>query len=228
MRLIEQGHAIMSRLRGVEMCKFLEEIGRVCYKSEEDITDTSYINFLQKRILDTGHESVLEHAGFTVRFVTDRGVTHEIVRHRIASYSQESTRYCNYAKSLIEEFACGTEAKVEAVFHNEDGSNISFIDPVDFELNERDFELLKAIEDHYMHSIGELKRTPQQARFFLPNGLKTEIVVTANVREWRHIFNLRTSRKAHPQMRGLMIPLLFHVRQEVPLLFDGIIVGLFD
>lgn len=222
MRLINQGHVIMSRLDGVEICKFLEEIGRVCYKSEEAIKEDSYINFLQKRILDTGHESILEHAGFTVRVVTDRGVTHEIVRHRIASYSQESTRYCNYAKSLIEEFACGTDAKIETVFHNEDGSNISFIDPVDFELTDRDLELLKIIEDHYMHSIGELKRTPQQARYFLPNGLKTEIVITANIREWRHIFNLRTSRKAHPQMRALMIPVLNEVQGRVPLLFDSI------
>lgn len=221
MKLLNQGHVIMSKLRGVEMCQFLEEIGRVCYKSEEAITSLSYDKFL-RMILKRGHESVLEHAGFTVRFVTDRGVTHEIVRHRIASYSQESTRYCNYAKSLTEEFACGTDAKVEAIFHNEDGSNISYIDPVDFELNEADLNLLKAIEDHYMHSIGELERTPQQARFFLPNGLKTEIVVTANVREWRHIFNLRTSRAAHPQMRALMTPVLDEVRGELPILFDSV------
>lgn len=148
-------------------------------------------------VVKRGHHSVIEHAIMSIRFICDRGVTHEIVRHRLAAYSQESTRYCNYSKI-----------------------DISFIIPGDFKLDSDDLELLELIEDHYNKCLNEKHRSPQQARYFLPNGLKTEIVMTCNLREWMHVFKLRCSKAAHPQMRELMIPLLEEVKTLVPIIFD--------
>jgi thymidylate synthase (FAD) len=182
----------------LDALQLIEAAGRTCYKSEDKITDTSAPAFAAM-ILKRGHESVIEHATATVRFICDRGVTHEIVRHRIASYSQESTRCCDYGKM-----------------------GIRFIIPGDFELNDADMALLKAIEDHYNHCLS-IGRSPQQARYFLPNGLKTEIVMTANLREWRHFFKLRTSAAAHPQMREVAIPLLAAMKERIPVIFDGLV-----
>jgi thymidylate synthase (FAD) len=176
----------------------IETAGRTCYKSEKEITETSAKKFVRKRVKD-GHYSVIEHAYMSVRFICDRGVTHEIVRHRLAAYSQESTRYCNYSKI-----------------------DISFIIPGDFKLDSDDLELLELIEDHYNKCLNRKHRSPQQARYFLPNGLKTEIVMTCNLREWMHIFKLRTSKAAHPQMRELMIPLLEEMKTLIPVIFDDI------
>lgn len=128
-------------------------------------------------------------------------MTHEIVRHRIASYSQESTRYCNYSNEKF-------------------GGEITFIQP-DFELSSEDKELLKIIESHYLLRLKQ-GLSPQQTRYFLPNGLKTEIVMTMNLREWRHFFKLRCSPKAHPQMREITIPLLEEFRKLIPVVFDDI------
>jgi thymidylate synthase (FAD) len=181
--------------------ELIEEAGRICYKSEDKITNDSAIDFA-KMLLKLGHESVVEHAVATVKFICDRGVTHEIVRHRIASYSQESTRYCNYGKI-----------------------GVKFITPSDFELDEDDYELLISIEEHYNNCLAK-GRTPQQARYFLPNGLKTEIIMTANLREWRHFFKLRTAKAAHPDMRNLTRPLLEEFKKEIPVIFDNILVDI--
>lgn len=180
-----------------EALQLIEVAGRTCYKSEDKITSDSAPKFAEM-ILKRGHESVLEHATATVRFICDRGVTHEIVRHRLASYSQESTRYCDYGKM-----------------------GIKFIIPGDFELDAADMSLLQVIEEHYNHCLS-IGRSPQQARYFLPNGLKTEIVMTANLREWRHFFKLRTSAAAHPQMREVAAPLLEKMKTRIPVIFDGI------
>jgi thymidylate synthase (FAD) len=180
---------------GEEILRRLERYGRTCYKSEDKITPESaraFVSMLIKR----GHESVLEHEKVTVRIICDRGVTHEIVRHRIASYSQESTRYCNYA------------------------GMVTYIQP-DFELTREDRLLLVAIEDHYEKRVREGLK-PQQARYFLPNGLKTEIVCTFNLREWRHFFRLRTSSAAHPQMREITVPMLAEFKKLIPVVFDDI------
>lgn len=177
--------------------KIIEQAGRVCYKSEDRIAEQSAIPFI-KGILKAGHESVIEHASATVRFITDRGVSHEIVRHRMASYSQESTRYVNYGKT-----------------------EIKFIIPGDFELDADDLWLLDAIEKHYNQCLWK-GRTPQQARYFLPNGVKTELIMTCNMREWRHFFQLRTPKPAHPQMRELVIPLLEEFKKQIPVIFDDI------
>jgi len=181
----------------VNTLEILELCGRVAYKSEDKITPGSAEKFLSL-ILTKKHESVLEHVGASMRFITDRGVSHEQVRHRIASFTQESTRYVNYSKR-----------------------GMAFIEPADFALEEDDVDLLYRIEEHYNKKLASGK-TPQQARYFLPNGIKTEIVVTANIREWRYILKLRTDKTAHPQMQDLMRQALAMFKEAVPILFDDI------
>jgi len=181
--------------------ELIELSGRCCYKSEDKITPDSAQKFA-KMLLNLGHESVIEHAVATVKFVCDRGITHEIVRHRIASYSQESTRYCNYGKL-----------------------GVKFVIPSDFELDASDKLLLAMIEQHYNHCLG-VGRTLQQARYFLPNGLKTEIIMTCNLREWIHFFKLRTSKKAHPDMWAITRPLLEKFKKAIPVIFDDILVDI--
>lgn len=182
----------------------LERYGRVCYKSDSSFTVESANKFLAG-ILKRGHESVIEHEKVTVIFVVDRGVSHEIVRHRIASYSQESTRYCNYSGDKF-----GNEITVIKPF---------FFDDIDkFE----DWEQAVEIAEHLYFSLIALGADAQEARSVLPNSLKTEIVVTMNFREWRHFFKLRCSPAAHPQMRQVAIPLLLMFNYHFPVLFDDI------
>lgn len=183
----------------------IERAIRTCYKSEDKIEEDSAIKIIQK-IKDNKHESCLEHGAITVRFICDRGVTHELVRHRIAAYSQESTRYCNYGKDKF-------------------GSEITVIEPFFFDKNDRDYwlwaEAMKGAETAYLKML-KCGCSPQEARSVLPSSLKTEIVVTANPREWRHIFTMRTSSAAHPQIRQIMCPLLTEFRMIWPTLFDDI------
>jgi len=195
---------------GIEILKKIERAGRTCYKSEEKITDDLYpvisaIAFV-KQICKLGHESVLEHEKVTVRIVCDRGVSHEIVRHRIAAYSQESTRYCNYAQDRF-------------------GKEITVIEPLFFEKNSKEYKIwetaMKQAESAYF-ALLDAGATPQEARSVLPNSLKTEIVVTYNLREWRHFFKLRTAKAAHPQMREIACPLLREFQKIIPVLFDDI------
>jgi len=188
-----------------EKLKRVERYGRVCYKSEDRITDKTSEKFVNG-IISSGHESVIEHEKITVLIVTDRGISHEIVRHRIGSYSQESTRYCNYSK---EQFT----------------NQITFIAPFFFEQNSEAFEIWKEscqkAEQSYMKLLS-LGKVPQEARSILPNSLKTELVVTYNLREWRHFFKLRCSPQAHPQMRQIAIPLLLYFQDKLPSIFEGI------
>ncbi len=205
MRIIPPGYEIISEINGAQMLKNIELCGRVCYKSEDRITDGSAEKFVSM-ILASGHESVLEHEKITVKFICDRGVTHEIVRHRIASYSQESTRYCNYSKDKF-------------------GNEITFIRPFFWEESDEKYKVwantMQEIENAYFKLI-EAGAKPEEARSILPNSVKTELMVTMNIREWRHFFRLRTSPKAHPQMRECAVPLLDEFKKRVPLLFDDI------
>lgn len=205
MKIIAPYHEIISKIDGAEMLRNIELCGRVCYKSEDRITDGSAEKFVGM-ILKSGHESVLEHEKITVRFVCDRGVTHEIVRHRIASYSQESTRYCNYSKDKF-------------------GGEITFIRPCFWAEDDEKFvvwkETMQSIEDSYVKLIS-LGAKPEEARSILPNSVKTEIMVTMNLREWRHFFKLRTAERAHPQIREVAIPLLNELKGLVPVIFDDI------
>ena len=189
----------------MELLKKIEKAGRTCYKSEDRITDDSALTFV-KTICKSGHESVLEHEKVTVRIICDRGVSHEIVRHRIAAYSQESTRYCNYSNSKF-------------------GNEITVIEPLFFKDNPERYELWKTAMEQAeatYFSLLKIGASPQEARSVLPNSLKTEIVVTYNLREWKHFFKLRTSPAAHPQMREIACPLLRAFQARIPIVFDDI------
>lgn len=205
MRVIEPYFEILDDFNGDEMLKNIEKYGRVCYKSEDKITEGSAKVFIAN-ILKSGHESVIEHEKISVRIICDRGVTHEIVRHRIASYSQESTRYCNYNREKF-------------------GKELTFIKPLFWEKDSKEYKMwldvMRRIENAYNNLI-EMGVEPQQARSILPNSLKTEIVVTMNLREWRHFFRLRTSSRAHPQMREVACAILEEFRKKVPVIFDNI------
>jgi len=192
----------------------IEQAGRTCYKSEAKITGVSATEFVRS-ILKRGHESVIEHSSVTVRIVCDRGVTHEIVRHRLASYSQESTRYCNYKGGVT--FVIPPWVNITAGEYNDDmaaGTMDSYMDRFWF-------DSMHHAESMYIGLING-GWTPQQARSVLPNSLKTEIIMTANLREWRHFFNLRTSPAAHPQMREIAIPMLSRFKRCVPVVFADI------
>ena len=205
MNIIEPGFEVLDDLDGRRMLRKIEAAGRICYKSEENITDGSAEIFVRS-ILKNGHESVIEHEKISVRVVCDRGVSHEIVRHRIASYSQESTRYCNYSKEKF-------------------GKELTFIKPVFWEEDSKEYQLwknlMKKTEASYNELI-EMGAAPQEARSILPNSLKTEIVITMNLREWRHFFRLRTSKKAHPQMRQISRMILEYFQENIPAVFDDI------
>lgn len=179
--------------------KTIEEAGRTCYKSEDRINENSYVAFIE-RLVRRGHEAMLEHGYATAHFRIDRGVSHELVRHRLASYAQESTRYCNYKDKDIE-----------------------FVRPS--YLNESSYELwtnaMLTAEEAYNQMIKN-GCTPQQARAVLPNSLATTIVVTANLREWRTIFKLRCAKDAHPDMRYIMLRLLSDMYKLFPPVFEDI------
>ena len=183
-----------------DILKIIEVAGRTAYKSENRITPSSASRFV-KKIITLGHESVLEHVNVTVRFVCDRGVTHELVRHRIAAYTQESTRYCDY------------------------GGGITVIRPLDLEDGSAYQEWYNAMLDaerHYMSLIDEFDKPPQLARHVLPISVKTEIVTTMNIREWRHVVRIRTSKGAHPHIRKMMDDLLTQFMINIPKLFEDI------
>ena len=220
MKIIKQSYEIVAINASVQL---IEKIGRVCYKSEDKITKDSALKFVNG-IIKSGHESVLEHGSMTVRFITDRAVTHELVRHRLMSISQESQRYCNYSADKFD-------------------NGVSFILPV--WLYETGYigkggpdEALEALngvtafrvwknacehaEREYLALINEHGWSAQKARTVLPNSCKTEIVATANFREWRHVFKLRCAKDAYPQMRELMIPCLIESAHAIIGIFDDI------
>lgn len=205
MKIIEPAATIIDEINADQIMKKLETCGRVCYKSENKILDGSAETFI-RGIIKRGHESVLEHVSISVRFVCDRGVSHEIVRHRLASYSQESTRYCNYMKDDF-------------------GSEITVIEPN--YLNKETVEYLyweracQHAESEYFNML-DAGLTAQAARAVLPNSLKTELIMTANLREWRHFFKLRTAPAAHPQMRQVVIPLLAEFKKLLPVIFEDL------
>lgn len=207
MKIIKPSYEILTPISegGIDELKFIEKCGRTAYKSENKITDGSAEKFVAG-IIKRGHESVLEHSMLTVKFICDRGVSHELVRHRLCSFTQESTRYCNYSNDKF-------------------GNELTFIKPFFLDENEYSYEAweesCKTAENYYIAMLDNDCK-PEEARSVLPNSLKTEIVVTANYREWRNIFRLRCDKAAHPQMRELMIPLLKELQAKIPTVFDDI------
>lgn len=209
MKVIKPSFEVLTPISpfGIKELQHIEKIGRVCYKSEERITEDGesakkFVAMLIKR----GHEAMIEHGSISVKFICDRGVSHELVRHRIASFAQESTRYCNYSQDKF-------------------GSELTFIKPCFWEEGSDEYRdwhnAMEFSEEYYMDLLGH-GATPQEARSVLPNSLKTEITITANYREWRNIFKLRTALAAHPQMREIMCPLLLYFQEHISVLFDDI------
>lgn len=194
-----------------EMIVLVEEAARLCYKSEGLMGENFNSNFIRDKI-DKGHLSVSEHSLISVKFVCDRGVSHELVRHRIASFSQESTRYCNYSQDKF-----GNEITVIEPFFWEHEASISECKYCAWE------DAMGEAEKHYFKLI-EMGAKPQEARSVLPNSLKTEVIMSANFREWRHFMKLRTAPTAHPQMREVTIPLLAKFKELIPVIFDDIII----
>ena len=189
-----------------KIVKKIERIGRVCYKSEGKITEDSAEKFI-KGLLTRQHESVIEHENVTVRFVCDRGVTHEIVRHRIASYSQESTRYCNYSGDKFDNQI--------TVIDLASGFQYDLSKENDKAKYEVWTKAMENAEQSYFRML-ELGATPQEARSVLPNSLKTEIVVTMNLRSWRNFFRLRVDSHAHTQMREVATMLYEEFQKRLP------------
>ncbi len=181
----------------------IEEAGRTCYKSEDRITDVSSAEFVRKMIKH-GHHAMIEHAVASFRIITDRGITHEIVRHRLASYAQESTRYCNYSSDKFE-------------------NECTFIEPSNLTPMQRALWIVacRESEDSYFRMI-EMGQSPQIARSVLPTCLKTEIVMMANFREWRHFIELRRSKAAHPDIRPIAKAVLWTLNTIAPNVFGDL------
>ena len=215
MKIIKPSYDILTDISkgGIKELQHIEKIGRVCYKSEDRIAkDGSSAKKFVKMLIDRGHEAMIEHSTLSVKFICDRGVSHELVRHRIASFAQESTRYCNYSQDKF-----GNELTfILPFFYNEPYRDSGMM---------REFEIWKqAMRDAEKYYISLIKfgSTPQEARSVLPNSIKTEITITANYREWRNFFKLRTAKAAHPQMRELTVPLLKELKKKIPIVFDDI------
>ena len=208
MKVVNAGFEFLGDIDGIALLKNIERAKRVCYKSEDTISDTSYLEAVRD-LIARKHDAMLEHGSISVIITCDRGISHEIVRHRIASYAQESTRYCNYSKDK---------------FNNE----ITVIKPCFFKEGTSAywewFDACLAAEKAYF-SLIELGRSPQEARDILPTSTKTEIVVTMNPREWRHFFKLRASNavgRPHPQMLEVAAPMLRAFQEKFPVLFDDL------
>ena len=209
MKIIEPSYTIETPVEGEHaqgILRAIEAAARTCYKSEHCIQPGSAPDFVRRICQVKKHESVIEHASVTVRFIVDRGVSHELVRHRLAAFSQESTRYCNYASDKF-------------------GREITVIRPPFWEPDSKEYLLwvwaCEAAEIAYFGLL-DAGASPQEARSVLPNSLKTEVVMTANMREWRHVLRLRTSSAAHPQMRQVMLPLLGEFRRHLEPIFGDI------
>jgi len=246
MKLIKPSYQIITPINGEEILKQIELAARTCYQSDGKIEYTRDPNkwavsssadeyaksarVLIPKLMNLNHEAMLEFGGMiTVRFIVDRGVSHELVRHRVASFAQESTRYCNYGKDDHISFIipCWTNLPEAVIDDNDDlvlwgnGEYKDYI-PTQEEVSWLGLILHSELTYNWLITTAGHKWTPQQARSVLPNSLKTEINVSANIREWRHIFKLRTAKAAHPQMREVMQPLLDEFKVLIPLLFDDI------
>lgn len=232
MYFVKQSHEILGEVDGAEMLKQIELCGRVCYKSEDKITADSAEKFV-KNIIARGHDSVLEHASITVRLITSRDVSHQLVRYRMASPHQESQRYCNYGKSdkgiafilpsslgidekLVrygEVWTCDDVTKfMETNGENRSGNIVAFYAML---------WVCHNAESEYK-TLMELGYPPQTARCVLPNMAKTELVITANLREWRHILKQRTAKGCQPETKELMTGVLEDLKKLVPVVFDDI------
>lgn len=215
MQIIKAGYEIVDSLNGAEILKKIEKVARVCYKSEDKIGEGTAEKMV-RALIKSNHLAMLEHFSFSVKFIVDRGVSHEIVRHRVASFAQESTRYCNYGTKG------GEITVIEPFYLMADGVNVSTDN-----WSERYGAWVSACEEaekSYLRMITD-GASPQEARAVLPTSLKTEVVMTANLREWRHFFSLRacgSTGNPHPQMLEVAVPLLKEIKELIPVVFDDL------
>ena len=254
MKIIKPSYEILDDISedGIKELQKIERCARTCYKSEDRMSeDGESAKKLIRKLIESGHEAMLEHSCLTVKFITDRGVSHELVRHRMASFAQESTRYCNYSNdkfgqeiTVIEpvefdklsiehgyDVSREKEATVTDLLRLRNAENDDEREST-FAVFDEHSDIYKAYaywflncyenETYYLQLTNVYDMTPQMARSVLPNSLKTEIVVTANYREWRHIFQLRTAPDAHPEIRRLLMPLLKELKIRIPVIFDDI------
>lgn len=208
MQAINAYTQIYKDFEGQQLLNKIEQVARTCYKSESKTKEGSAKKMVAA-LIRNGHEAMLEHASVTVKFVCDRGVSHELVRHRLASFAQESTRYCNYSKDDF-------------------GSEVTFIIPEFLVYGSQGFDIwkeqMKSAEKAYFDMLN-FGFTSQEARSVLPNSLKTEVNMTCNLREWRHFFKLRAAGQTgtpHPQMLEVAVPLLQDMKKLIPVVFDDI------
>ena len=203
MRIVEPWIKV-ERIDGKKIMKRIERACRTCYRSEGKITDDSYKNLINNCIT-RGHESVLEHEKVTVRIYSDIGSYKDLTRHRFASFSVESTRYCSYDKDKY-------------------GNEIAFINPVyieDKEMYKVWGKTMQEIEKNYI-KMKKLGATTDMCRELLPHSTAGEYTMTANIREWKHILSLRTTKYVHPSIRQVLIPLLKYFKEEMPEIFGNI------
>lgn len=205
---------IPCEINGDEILKQIEKIGRVCYKSEDKITDNSAQTFV-KKIINSGHHSVIEHINISVKFIIDRGISHELVRHRIGSYSQESTRYCSYDKHVKFIIPCWLDLQ-PGIYE------IPEVMEIKSEEEQNWAYMIHNAERNYHILLEKFHWKPGFARSVLPNALKTEIVSTFNLREWRHVLNLRCAESAHEQINEVMFQLLDIFNINIPVVFEDL------
>lgn len=223
MKLIKPYYEIETEINCEKILKHIEKSARTCYKTEGKSGDFEKTKKFVKMLVNNGHHSTLEHQSLTVRFVIDRGVSHELVRHRLCAFSQESTRYCDYTNDsfgghiifIIPPWVNLPEGDYNEIPDSRLGNDLAIISW---------FKSLLSSEQEYKRLVS-LGWSPQKARTVLPNSLKTEIVTTANLREWRHILKMRAEGVAgrpHPQMLEVMVPLLNELKSKIPVIFDDI------
>ncbi len=204
-KIVEPHVEIITPLDGEAILKHLELCARNCYKSEDKITPDSARTMI-KKLLELGHEAMIEHYNLTVKLTCDIGVYKDLTRHRLVSFAIESTRYCNYSKGKF-------------------GNELSVIKPCHIKENTPEYDLwlstMQTIEKNY-NQMAALGCRPDQLRMLLPHSTKADVIMTANLREWRHIFKLRCAPAAHPTVQEVMDMLLAKLRSEIPVIFDDI------
>lgn len=193
------GHQTFTKEDGDALLRRIEWCARISHRSEEAEPDTE--RFLRSVVLNHGDWSVVEHASVSVEFYVDRGVTHEEVRHRLFSFTQESTRFVNYVKKMLPEFM--------------------YPRPDDLTLDPDWLEAIEFAEEKYQALIAKGWK-PQEARSVFPTALASKIIVTGNLRNWRHFFLMRTTKEAHPQMRQVTWPLLKEFKEKIFIFFEDI------
>jgi thymidylate synthase (FAD) len=201
-KIIEPCADLITPLSGISSLRFIERMARISHRSEDAQTEDSWKRFLQSVVIEHGDWSVTEHSSATVIFRVDRGITHELVRHRLFSFTQESTRFVKYGGKQV--------------------PDLEFIQPTDLETGFETFKSSCITAESWYSQLRALGERPQEARSVLPNALAATIAVTGNFRNWRHFLLMRTTKESHPDMKRVTIPLLETFKQRIPILFDDI------